>query len=40
MGYAPGVPYESEAVDPLQAMPVQQPVADWTAAFVTVLVEL
>jgi hypothetical protein len=40
MGYDPGVPYKSEAVDPLQAMPVQQPVADWTAASVTVHIEL
>ncbi len=40
MGYDPGAVYESEAVDPLQAMPVQQPVADWTAASVTVLVQL
>ena len=39
MGYDPGVAYESEAVDPLQATPVQQPVADWTAASVTVLVQ-
>ena len=39
MGYDPGVAYESEAVDPLQTIPVQQPVADWTAASVTVLVQ-
>ena len=39
MGYDPGVAYESEAVNPLQATPVQQPVADWTAASVTVLVQ-
>jgi hypothetical protein len=39
LGYDPGVPYASEAVDPLQAMPVQQPVSDWTAASVTVLVQ-
>ncbi len=38
-GYDPGAGYESEAVDHLQAMPVQQPVADWTAASVTVLVQ-
>jgi hypothetical protein len=39
LGYEPGVPVEAEAVDPLQAIPVQQPVADWTAASVTVLVQ-
>jgi len=39
LGYDPGVPFESEAVDPLQAIPVQQPVADWTAVSVTVLVQ-
>jgi hypothetical protein len=39
MEYDPGTAYESESVDPLQAMPVQQPVADWTAASVTVLVQ-
>jgi len=39
MGYDTGAAYESEAVDPLQATPVQQPVADWTAASVTVLVQ-
>ena len=38
-GYDPGAGYESEAVDHLQAMPFQQPVADWTAASVTVLVQ-
>jgi hypothetical protein len=37
--YDPGAAYESEAVDPLQAMSVQQPVADWTAASVTVVVQ-
>jgi hypothetical protein len=37
--YDPGPAYDSEGVDPLQAMPVQQPVADWTAASVTVLVQ-
>ncbi|TFG59262.1 MAG: DUF4384 domain-containing protein, partial [Nitrospirales bacterium] len=39
VGNDPGVPFEAEAVDPLQAIPVQQPVADWTAASVTVLVQ-
>jgi hypothetical protein len=39
MGYDPGAAFEFEAVDPLQAIPVQQPVADWTAASVTVLVQ-
>ena len=39
VGYDPGVAYESEATDPLQAMPLQQPVADWTATSVTVLVQ-
>ena len=39
IGYDPGPAYESEGGDPLQAMPVQQPVADWTAASVTVLVQ-
>ena len=39
VGFDPGVAYESEAGDPPQAMPVQQPVADWTAASVTVLVQ-
>ena len=39
MGYDPGVPYASEAVDSLQAMPVQHPISDWTAASVTVLVQ-
>jgi uncharacterized protein DUF4384 len=39
MGYDPGAAYESEAVDPLQTIPVQQPVADWKAASVTVLVQ-
>jgi hypothetical protein len=34
-----GAAYESEAVDSLQAMPVQQSVANWTAASVTVLVQ-
>jgi hypothetical protein len=38
-GYNPGIPYGAEAVAPLQAIPVQQPVADWTAASVTVLVQ-
>ncbi|MDH5774814.1 MAG: caspase family protein [Nitrospirota bacterium] len=38
-GYDPAVPYGSEAGDHYQAMPVQQPVADWTAASVTVLVQ-
>jgi hypothetical protein len=39
IGYDPGVAYESESIDPIQAMPVQQPVADWTAASVTILVQ-
>jgi hypothetical protein len=39
MGYDPGAAYESETVDPLQTIPVQQPVADWTAGSVTVLVQ-
>ena len=39
VGYDPGAAYESEAVYSLQAMPVQRPVADWTAASVTVLVK-
>lgn len=39
VGYDPGAADESEAVDPPQAMPVQQPGADWTAASVTVLVQ-
>jgi hypothetical protein len=39
VGYDPGAAFEFEAVDPLQAIPVQQPVADWTAASVTVLVQ-
>jgi hypothetical protein len=39
LGYDPGVPYASEAVDSLQAISVQQPVSDWTAASVTVLVQ-
>ena len=39
MGYDPGAAFESEAVDISQAVPVQQPVADWTAASVTVLVQ-
>jgi len=39
VGYDPGAAYESEAVDPPQAMPVQKPGADWTAASVTVLVQ-
>ena len=39
MGYDPGAAYESEAVDIPQAVPVQQPVADWTATSVTVLVQ-
>jgi len=39
VGYDPGAADESEAVDPLQAMPVQQPGADWTAVSVTVLVQ-
>lgn len=38
-GYDPGIPYGTEAVAPLQAMPVQQPVGDWAAASVTVLVQ-
>ena len=39
LGYDPGVPYASEAVDQSQAIPAQQSVADWTAASVTVLVQ-
>jgi len=31
--------YDTEGIDPLQAVPAQQPVADWTAASVTVLVQ-
>lgn len=37
--YDPAPMYGSEGVDSLQATPVQQPVADWTAASVTVLVQ-
>jgi hypothetical protein len=39
MGYDPGAAFESEVVNTTQAVPVQQPVADWTAASVTVLVQ-
>jgi hypothetical protein len=39
IGYDPGPAYETAGGDPLQALPVQQPVADWTAASVTVLVQ-
>ena len=39
MEYVPEVTFESESMDPIQAMPVQQAVADWTAASVTVLVQ-
>jgi len=39
MGYVPEAAHESEAVKSFQAMPVQLPVSDWTAASVTVLVQ-
>ena len=39
VGYDPGVPYASEAGGQNPVIPVQQPVADWTAASVTVLVQ-
>lgn len=39
MAYNSGVVHESEVVDPSAAMFVQSPVADWTAASVTVLVQ-
>ena len=39
MGYVPEAAYESEAGGSFQAMPVQLPVSDWTAASVTVLVQ-
>ena len=39
MGYNSGVAYESEAIEPAQAMFAQQPISDWTAASVTVLVQ-